>query len=315
MVHYFYAVRNMKSEKGLIILGFILISLIWGSTWLAIKIGLGSISPFYGIAIRFTIASIILYLIMQMRGERLARDKKSILLYMNLAVLSFSFPFALVYWGEQYIASGLASVLFAAYPFVVAVSSHLFLSNEKLTAGKITGIILGFVGVVIIFWADINISSSNTLGMVAILLSTVMQGFSLVIVKRMNHPISPTSLSLGGMIFGIVIMYPIAIIFEDFSKLNFDAAGVGSMLYLGTFGSIVTFVVYYWLLKRVEVVYLSLVSFVTPIFAVILGAIWLKESLSPNIVLGASFVLFGIIIANSNDILRTIKYRRGKSST
>ena len=305
----------MKTEKGLIILGFILISLIWGSTWLAIKIGLESITPFYGIAIRFTIASIILFLIMQLRGELLAKDRKSILLYINLSVLSFSFPFALVYWGEQYIASGLASVLFAAYPFVVALSSHLFLSNEKLTVGKIIGIIIGFIGVVIIFWADLNISSSNTLGMVAILLSTVMQGLSLVIVKRVNHPISPTSLTLGGMIFGIIIIYPIAFIFEDFSSLNFDAAGVGSILYLGTFGSVVTFVVYYWLLKRVEVVYLSLVSFVTPILAVILGAIWLKESLLPNIVLGASFVLFGIIIANSKEIFKTIIQRFGKSST
>ena len=301
----------MKSEKGLIVIGFILISIIWGSTWLVIKIGLQSMTPLYGIAIRFTIASAILYLIMRLRGEKVALDRKSIALYVNLAILSFSFPFALVYWGEQYIASGLASVLFAAYPFVVAIGSHFFLSNEKLNMGKSAGILLGFTGVVIIFWSDLKVSADNTLGMLAVLTSTVMQGSSLVMVKKANHHISPTSLSLGGMILGIFLLYPLAFILEDFSSLRFDTAGIGSILYLGTFGTVVTFVVYYWLLKRVEVLYLSLVSFVTPILAVILGTIWLKESLSQNIFLGAALVLMGIIIANGKDLL-TVFSRRSK---
>ncbi len=300
----------MKSEKGLIVIGFILISIIWGSTWLVIKIGLQSMTPLYGIAIRFTIASAILYLIMRLRGEKVALDRKSIALYVNLAILSFSFPFALVYWGEQYIASGLASVLFAAYPFVVAIGSHFFLSNEKLNMGKSAGILLGFTGVVIIFWSDLKVSADNTLGMLAVLTSTVMQGSSLVMVKKANHHISPTSLSLGGMILGIILLYPLAFIFEDFSSLRFDAAGLGSILYLGTFGTVVTFVVYYWLLKRIEVVYLSLVSFVTPILAVILGAVWLKETLSQNIFLGAALVLMGIIIANGKDLLTVFSRRR-----
>jgi len=138
-----------------------------------------------------------------------------------------------------------------------------------------------------------------------------MQGSSLVMVKKANHHISPTSLSLGGMILGIFLLYPLAFIFEDFSSLRFDTAGIGSILYLGTFGTVVTFVVYYWLLKRVEVLYLSLVSFVTPILAVILGTIWLKESLSQNIFLGAALVLMGIIIANGKDLL-TVFSRRSK---
>jgi len=302
----------MKSEKGLIVVGFILISIIWGSTWLVIKIGLESITPFYGIAIRFTIASVILFLIMRIRGDKFFLDQTSLLLYMNLAVLSFSIPFALVYWGEQYIASGLASVLFAAYPFVVAIGSHLFLSTEKLNIYKTAGIMLGFLGVLIIFWSDVNSGTKNILGMAAILASTVMQGISLVIVKRVNHHISPTSLSLGGMVLGIVIMYPIALIFEDFSLLRFDTKGIGSILYLGTFGTVITFVVYYWLLKRVEVVYLSLVSFVTPVLAVILGALWLQETLSSHIYVGGGMVLFGILIANGKDLTTMLQLRRAR---
>ncbi|MBA4313367.1 MAG: multidrug DMT transporter permease [Chlorobiaceae bacterium] len=297
----------MKSERSLIIGGFILISIIWGSTWFAIKIGLASISPFYGILFRFMIAAAILAVLMKLRGEKLSFDKKSIVQYLNLAVLSFSFPFALVYWGEQYIASGLASVLFGAYPFVVAFGSHLYLPAERLNIFKSIGIVIGFFGIIIIFWSDLHLGSANVLGMSAILVSTLMQGSSLVILKKINHPMSPTALSLGGMLFGLLIMIPLAIIFEDISYLKFDASGVGSILYLSTFGTVVTFVTYYWLMKRVEVVYLSLVSFVTPILAVALGSILLNEILSAQMFLGAGLVLLGILTANGGDLKEQVK--------
>jgi len=299
----------MKSEKSLIIIGFILISVIWGSTWLAIKIGLESISPFYGIALRFSIASLILFLILKLRNEKIPFDKNSILLYLNLAVLSFSFPFALVYWGEQYIASGLASVLFGVYPFMVAIGSHLFLKSEKLNVYKSFGIVFGFIGIVLIFWSDIKFGKSNICGMIAILASTIMQAASLVMLKRVSHQISPTSLTFGGMFLSLFLIYPMALLFEDFSKLIFDAKGVYSILYLGTFGTVMTFVVYYWLMKRVEIVYLSLVSFVTPVLAVLLGTILLQEKLSQSVFFGAAFVLIGILIANLKDIKIVLKDR------
>src|ERR1700690_2617244 len=96
-----------KSERFLVISGFILISLIWGSTWLAIKIGLENVPPFFGVALRFTVASIILLAITFLRGEKIPFDKQMVKLYISLGVLSFSLPYALVYWGEQSIPSGL----------------------------------------------------------------------------------------------------------------------------------------------------------------------------------------------------------------
>src|SRR5271169_2109790 len=100
----------MKSERLLVIAGFILISIIWGSTWLAIKIGLENIPPFFGVALRFTVASIILLAITFLRGQKIPLDKQMVLLYLSLGLLSFSLPYALVYWGEQSIPSGLTSI-------------------------------------------------------------------------------------------------------------------------------------------------------------------------------------------------------------
>jgi drug/metabolite transporter (DMT)-like permease len=307
-------IAGMKSERMLIGAGFALISLIWGSTWLAIKIGLESTPPIYGVAIRFTLAALIIFGIMQARGERIPFDRSSVSLYLTVGTISFSIPFALVYWGEQYISSGLASVLFAINPFVVAIGSRLLLPGERMSFYKLAGVCLGFLGILIIFWADVQIDNAGLWAMVAVLVSTLLQGISLVIVKRQQSRVKPMALTLGGMLFGICILYAGALIFEDASRIRFDGKGVGSILYLGTFGSVLTFVTYYWLLKRVEAVYLSLVAFVTPVLAVILGAIWLHEQLSPRMFSGTALVLLGILVTNGKDLAAVLQGRNRKST-
>jgi drug/metabolite transporter (DMT)-like permease len=293
----------MKSERGLVVAGFTAISIVWGSTWLAIKLGLESIPPVFGVAMRFTLAAAVLFAILRFRGERLPWRKENLPVFLVLGFFSFSFPFVLVYWGEQYIDSGLASILFATYPFVVAVFSRFLLPGERLSVFKVGGALIGFAGVVVIFWTDLAGGTAGFAGMAAIVVSTVLQGFSLVMVKRMGKHIPPVQLTLGGMSVSVVILWIMAFALEDPSTLRFDAAGVGSIVYLGTFGSVLTFVVYYWLLKRVDALFLSLTSLITPILAVVLGAVLLDELLPGSIYTGAAMVLAGIVFANGSDLL------------
>ncbi|MHC4779576.1 MAG: DMT family transporter [Planctomycetota bacterium] len=300
----------MKSERLLVVAGFAAITLVWGSTWMVIKIGLSSITPVFGVGIRFAMAAVILAFIIRLRGERLRWDRATIPVFLVLGVSSFSIPFVLVYWGEQYIGSGLASILFATYPFVVAGCSHFFLPGEKLNLYKISGTILGFTGILLIFWSDIHPETSGLLGMGAVILSTFLQGFSLVVVKRYARDVPPLQLTLGGMIIAVALLAVMAFLLEDVTALRFDAAGIGSLLYLGTFGSVVTFATYYWLLQRVEALFLSLTALVTPILAVVLGTVFLDEVLNEEIYLGASLVLFGILIANGGDLLVQIRKHR-----
>lgn len=297
----------MKSERALVIAGFAAISIVWGSTWLAIKVGLESISPVFGVAIRFTIAAAVLYAILRLRGERLSWGRDNVPVFLLLGFFSFSLPFVLVYWGEQYVGSGLASILFAAYPFVVAIFSHALLPGERLTIFKVTGTLFGFAGILVIFWTDLSTGTAGFPGMAAIVLSTVLQGFSLVSVKRSGKHIPPVQLTLGGMTVSVVILWAMAFALEDPSRLRFDAAGVGSVVYLGTFGSVLTFVVYYWLLRRVEALFLSLTALITPILAVILGAIFLDEVLHGRVYAGAAMVLAGIAVANGSDLIARAK--------
>jgi drug/metabolite transporter (DMT)-like permease len=235
------------------------------------------------------------------------------LLFFVLGVFSFCIPFSLLYWAEETIPSGLASVLFAVYPFIVAVVSHFVLPDEPMTATKIMGIASAFIGVLVIFWADLSLGGVSMLGMLAVLVCTLLQGSILVYVKKKGHHIPAVSLNVGGMIFGVPVMYLLAFIFDDFSKVHLDARGIFSFCYLGAFGTVVAFVIYYWLLKRVEAVFVSLVTFVTPVFAIILGALILGEKLGPRDLLGALLVLLGILISNSRDIVKAIQAKHAQT--
>ena len=300
-----------QSDRVKIIGGFLLTSIIWGSTWLVIKVGLDSIPPFYAASLRFLVAMSILFLINLVRGSSLPTDTESRKIYLIAGLLSFSFPFALVYWGQQYIPSSLSSILFALYPLIVGIFSHFLLPSEPLNVFKVFGIVLGFSGVVMIFARDVEWNTgSATLGMVAIIASSILQAWSLILIKKHGKDIDAFHLNFGGMLIGFVILALFALIFENFSDVKLDLKGVGSVFYLGILGSVVTFSVYFWMLKKVEAVYLSLLAFVTPILAVILGSIILNEKLDYHVAYGCGFVLIGILLANGKEIFKRISRSR-----
>jgi drug/metabolite transporter (DMT)-like permease len=142
--------------------------------------------------------------------------------------------------------------------------------------------------------------------MAAILVSTALQGFSLVVVKKFGQPINPGIITLSGMAIGAVLLLTLAAAFEPVASVTWNVTAVGSILYLAFIGSVLTFVSYYWLLKRIDPVYLSLTTFVNPIVAVILGALILGEKLEPAIFAGATLVLGGILVANGKSLYAKI---------
>jgi drug/metabolite transporter (DMT)-like permease len=297
----------MSTEKIRIWVGYAIVSFVWGSTWLAIKIGLESIPPFLGAGIRFAVATAILFVIVRVRGLRVPFSADAKKVYLVLGLLSFGAGYALAYWGEQYITSGLCSVLFAAFPFCVAGFSHFLLENERLTTFKVAGIALAVGGLVIIFWEDLRLSDSFAiLGMAAVLLSAVVQGLTLVLVKKHAHALNPFAMNMVGMALGTIVLLVLGFASESRHSIVWSTAAMGSVLYLAAVGSVLAFVTYYWLLKRIEAVYLSLTTLINPIVAVLLGALVLGESLAPHTIGGASLVFAGLLVANGKQLLAKI---------
>lgn len=293
----------MTSESIKITFGYIVICLIWGSTWMAIRIGLDSVPPVTGAGIRFLVASVLVVLILRFMDIKIQADSESIKLYLLMAVFAYIFPFAFVYWGEKYVTSGLASILFASFPFFVAMFSRLSKLSEKINVYTIIGIIFGFIGIFIIFANDISLKlDMNIIGMAAILLSAIMQAWVAVVIKKRGTHLNPLAMNFIPIILSGIALTVFGITFENISDSIIDLKAIISVSYLALFGTVIAFTTYYWLLKKMNVVILSLSSFITPVIAVTLGWIFLEEKLNERTFLGSLFVLIGILFANFNGI-------------
>ncbi|WP_337872016.1 EamA family transporter [Ignavibacterium sp.] len=295
----------MSRETFKILFTYALLCFIWGSTWLAIRISLESFTPFLSGGLRFLIASVAIFIIMRLKGITLQKDRLSVKLYIQMGFLSFVIPFGLVYWAEQFVPSGLASVLFGVYPFFVAIFSYLMIPVEKIGIGKTVGMVLGFIGIIIIFSDSFSFTISDyLLGMFAVMLSGIMQAFIAVTLKKHGRHLNPLSMNFIPMLIAGIAGTLIGLIAENMSRVSFREDGILAVLYLAIFGSVVTFTSFYWLMKKINVVILSLIAFITPIVALILGWVFYNEVLTANHLLGSALVLIGLLIANLYGVLR-----------
>ena len=297
------------SKLGIkIALAYATICLIWGSTWIAIRYGLESLTPIFSAGVRFSLASVLIFILMKIKNIPLQTDKASVRLYLLMGFFSFVIPFGLVYWAQQFVPSGMAAVLFAVYPFWVVIFSHIRIPSDFIGFFKIFGTVLGFVGIVIIFSDSFVGDISNYLiGMFAVVLSGIMQAWIAVSIKKFGHHLHPLSMNFIPMVIAGISMLLIALFTEDLSSLKFNQNAYLSILYLALFGSIVTFTSFYWLIKRVNLVILSLVAFITPIVALILGYFLYDEVLSTRHFVGSALVLTGVFWANLGNLLKLRK--------
>lgn len=296
----------MKASPIKIILGYVLICLIWGSTWLAIRASLESLTPFISGGSRFLLASVFILILMKVRGVSLQKDKESIRLYILMGFMSFVIPFGLVYWAEQFVPSGLASVLFGVYPFFVAIFSYFRMPDEIIGKLKIIGMSLGFFGIVVIFSDSFTTDLTNLfLGMVAVALSGIMQAWIAVTLKKSGKHLNPLSMNFIPMLIAGVTGLAIGMLTEDLSYININQTAVISVIYLAFFGSLITFTVFYWLMKKINVIMLSFTAFITPIIALILGWIFYNETLTTQHLLGSILVLVGLLTANLDSFINS----------
>ena len=291
-----------------VFLAYAAMCLIWGSTWIAIRIGLESFTPIFSAGIRFCLATIIIFILMKIKNIELQTDKESIRLYLLMGFFSYVVPFGLVYWAEQFVPSGMAAVLFAVYPFWVVIFSFIRIPNDFIGFYKIFGTVLGFAGIVIIFSDSFVENITNYIvGMFAVVLSGIMQAWIAVSIKKFGNHLHPLSMNFVPMMIAGISMVLIGFFVEDLSVINVSESGVLSILYLVFFGSVITFTTFYWLIKRINLVILSLLAFITPIVALILGYFFYNEVLSTRHFIGAALVLTGVIWANLDNLLKLRK--------
>ncbi|HKX84428.1 MAG TPA: EamA family transporter [Pyrinomonadaceae bacterium] len=279
---------------------WLILCLIWGTTWIFIKFGLEDIPPITFASSRFLLAVLILLPIIFWRRIPFPKSAAQWKLVALTGFLQFSLNYSAVFWSEQHITSGLAAVLQATITVFGLLLAWIFLPAEKLTAQKIVGVILGITGVAVIFIDQLRVESTMAFyGCVAIVAGAYCAAQASILTKAKVSDIDPAVLVCTQMICGLptIVVYALVAEGNPFT-LHWSWRAIGSVLYLTVFGTIAAFWLYYWLLSRIESTKAMMISLVTPLLAVVIGAITLGETLPPQTFFGGLLIIgsIGLIV-------------------
>jgi drug/metabolite transporter (DMT)-like permease len=276
---------------------YAILCLIWGSTWLVIKVGYGGLGPFNVAAVRFFIAGAVLLPLVPLVGAKWPSNGTEWALVAWVGLVLFAADYGLIYWGEQFLDSGMTSILFALLPIVTIGLAHLYVPGDRITARKLAGTVLAFVGIVALFGDRVRLDPTGLGPMLAIVASTICAAAAGVASKRHGGNLHPAALNAPAMLIGAAALGVVSIAAGDGLLLPEDAATWGAVMYLAIAGSVVTFLVYFTLLKTWTVTSLSFISVFTPAIALILGFVFLDERPTPLTWVGATLILGGVALA------------------
>ncbi len=282
------------------VLIWLILCLIWGTTWIFIKIGLEDLPPIGFAAARFLLAVLILGILINIQNIPLPKTVREWKLIALTGILQFSFNYSAVFWSEQYISSGLAAVLQATITVFGLLLAWFLLPSEKITGLKIFAVCLGIVGVAVIFMEQLRVQDLMAFaGSVAIVAGAYAAAQASILIKAKGGSLHPAGLVFGQMVCGLPLIIIYSLIQEG-SPLNFHWTwrAIICVLYLTILGTIAAFWLYYWLLSKIESTKAMMISLVTPLIAVIVGAIFLDERLPPQTFLGGVLIIasIGLII-------------------
>ena len=278
------------------VLVWLILCLIWSSTWIFIKIGLPFIPPITFSATRFTLAVLILAPLIKLLGFRMPRTASEWKLIALTGFLQFSLNYSAVFWSEQYISSGLAAVLQATITVFGLVLAWIFLPDERITKRNVAGVAVGIVGVAIIFIDQLRVEDRVAfLGCVAIVAGAYAAAQASILVKAKGSGLHPASLVFSQMLCGLPVIIAYASITEGNPlKHDWNWMAIACVVYLSVAGTVAAFWLYYWLLSRIESTKAMMISLVTPLLAVVIGAVVLGETLPPQTLFGGLLIIASI---------------------
>lgn len=294
-----------------ILLAFSIIYFVWGSTFLAIRIGVHEVPPFLLASLRFLLAGFILYGVMILRGERSPRWREWASACL-LAMLIFVFDYGLLFWAEQRVPSGIAAVMMATIPVFMALSEILFLRTQKLTIRLTLALLIGIAGVAVLVSHALHLGGIpvDRAGAAALIVGSISWSIASVLTKKLPLPPSkPMSSGVQMLAGGILLAIAAAFLgeFRDFHPLAVSGRAWFSLLYLVVAGSVIGFTAYVWLLHHESPTKVGTYAYVNPVVAVLLGYFAAGESLGLRTILGTICVLISVVLITLGPAKKTAK--------
>ena len=293
------------------LLAFAIIYLVWGSTFLAIRIGVLEVPPFLLAAMRFVIAGLVLFLWMLAHRERSPSGRQwlSILI---VAFFIFVGDYGLVFWAERQVPSGVTAVMLATIPAFMALSEILVLRTQRLTIRLALALLIGIAGVAVLVSRSLNLGGQpvNAVGAVALIIAAMSWSVGSILTRKLPLPESKVMSSGAQMLVGGVLLFLVSSALGEFR--NFHPAAVSrsawlSLLYLIVFGSIIAFTAYVWLIHHESPTKVGTYAYVNPVIAVLLGYFFANEPLGTRTVLGTLFVLISVVVITTTPAKRPVE--------
>lgn len=296
-------------------IGFWLVALIWGSSFMLIRIGVEFVHPLHLVFIRTGIAAIGLGLIVVAFRRPIPRDPKTILSLIAIGIINNLMPFILITWGETRIESGLASVLQATAALFTLVLAHFLFADERMTLRKTIGLVCGFVGVVVLaLRSSQGLGVSNELaGELAIVVASMCYAigatFSRVVIQGKVEPVVLAAIAMLSASLGSAILIGIgaaANLMPAHTPVDLKPDALLAVIVLGIVNTFVAYLIFYEIVRGLGAARASMVTYIVPAVGLILGVIFLGEKLDAYIIVGAGLIFTAIGIVN-------IRFRQAKA--
>ena len=285
----------MKTKHWII---FITLGIIWSSSFLWIKIAIEEMGPMTLVAYRVLFGLLFGIAVILIQREKMPRTLKAWTPLLVLGLTNVAIPFFLISWGEKTIDSGVASILDATVPLFTIVVAHFLLHDDKMTVQKVVGLLIGFAGVVVLMSKDIGSSAGSILGQGAVILASAFYAGSSIYARKFTEDTPGIFRSMGPLVSATAVMWLASFFFEAPIKVPNTSIIWIALLWLGILGSGAAFVMLFYLIHEIGPTRTTMVTYLFPLGGVTLGVIFLHETLTWEIVVGAVLILASLVVAN-----------------
>jgi drug/metabolite transporter (DMT)-like permease len=277
---------------------FILLGVIWSSSFMWIKIAMREVGPITLVAFRALFGLVFCAVVILFQRVSLPRTFKAWLPLLIVGLTNIAIPFFLISWGELHIDSAVASILDATVPLFTILIAHILLQDDKITLPKTLGLIVGFVGIVILMSKDIGASTNSLLGQAAVIVASIFYAISAIYIRKTTEDTPGIVRSAGPLVSATATMWLGTLIFE--SPVQIPQLGITwvALLFMGVLGSGLAFMMAFYLIHEIGPTRTTMVTYIFPLGGVILGVAFLHEQLTWQVIAGASLIVASLVIAN-----------------
>ena len=278
---------------------FVALGFMWGSSYLFIKLAVDSFGVFTLVALRLLIGAAFLWAVLRLTRTPIPRDRRAYGHLLVMSVINIAIPFGLITWAEQSVDSALAAILNSTVPLLVIVIAPLFLPDEPIRVNGVLGLVIGFIGVVLIVSPGLAGAAGTVPGQVALLGSSFSYAIGNVYARRNVRGLPPLIPAVFQVSFALLIVGALALVLErPWETAQPDAQAWFSVVWLGILGSGMAYLAYFRLLAAWGATRTSLVAYLLPVVGIVLGYLVLQEPIDATLITGTALVIAGVALVN-----------------